>query len=482
VLTLDEYGYPVSNIPVDLQVVSGDGSLPAQATTDGSGMVQVHFTAGRKPGIARIAATAGGTTSVTPILLAPDKLATDYKLSASGSEHTINTYNAWRKIIQTARLEREGMMGAPIAQYSGGNQVGQVSSVQASTEPTQVAPGGTVVLRLVATDAEGRGVGGQTMEVVASPGQVSAVTDQGGGKYNASITVPAGVSGSVKISVVIPSVQKGTSIELPVTGGSWQSVGVADQGTKKEPAQKTPSGDHPWLRAQGGFALGSYHYRQEPTVLMGPLYDFPITFGGNATSAAMAPGFALAAAVDVPTLEDYLTVRAQFRSVQYRIALPEFADPIGDWLNSSHVLGVGKYTHEQGDLRIHGGLRLGFGIDDFLIFRQSGNADVRVLDYGPLAVPGMVVGPEVGVSWDDTVFGHAAINFGLANFSTYYAFNTEVQVGYAFTDDWYGFLGADMSRRSLAVYMTPEGVDEVIQVGVLDDYLNLFTMGVGWQM
>jgi hypothetical protein len=30
--------------------------------------------------------------------------------------------------------------------------------------------------------------------------------------------------------------------------------------------------------------------------------------------------------------------------------------------------------------------------------------------------------------------------------------------------------------------MTPEGVDEVIQVGVLDDYLNLFTMGVGWQM
>jgi hypothetical protein len=94
----------------------------------------------------------------------------------------------------------------------------------------------------------------------------------------------------------------------------------------------------------------------------------------------------------------------------------------------------------------------------------------------------MVVGPEVGVSWDDTVFGHAAINFGLANFSTYYAFNTEVQVGYAFTDDWYGFLGADMSRRSLAVYMTPEGVDEVIQVGVLDDYLNLFTMGVGWQM
>jgi hypothetical protein len=487
VLTLDEYGYPVSNIPVDLQVVAGEGSLPAQATTDGSGMVQVHFTAGQKAGIVRIAAKAGGTSSVTPLLLAPDKVAKDYALAASGSEHTVATYNAWRKIIQTARLEREGMMGAPIAGYSSGNQVGAVSSVEATTEPNQVAPGGTVVLRLVATDADGRGVGGQTMQVVASPGQVSAVTDQGGGKYTASITVPVGVSGSVKISVVIPSVQKGTSIELPVTGGSWQSVGVADQGTEKETTKKKKekkpsSGDHPWLRAQGGLAIGSYHYRQEPTVLMGPLYDFPITFGGSSTAPAMAPGFALAATADVPTLEDYLAVRAQFRSVQYRISLPEFAEPIGDWLNNSHVLGVGKYTHEEGDLRIHGGLRLGLGFDDFLIFRQSGNADIRVLDYGPLVVPGMVVGPEVGISWDDTIFGHAAINFGLANFSTYYAFTTEVQVGYAFDESWYGFLGADISRRSLAVYMVPDGLDEIIQVGVLDDHLNLFTVGVGWQM
>ena len=34
VLTLDEYGYPVGNIVVDLKVVGGDGTLPAQVTTD----------------------------------------------------------------------------------------------------------------------------------------------------------------------------------------------------------------------------------------------------------------------------------------------------------------------------------------------------------------------------------------------------------------------------------------------------------------
>ena len=47
-------------------------------------------------------------------------------------------------------------------------------------------------------------------------------------------------------------------------------------------------------------------------------------------------------------------------------------------------------------------------------------------------------------------------------------------------EDWYGFLGADVTRRSLAVYI--EGAKEAQQVGVLNDHVSLFTMGVGWQM
>jgi len=217
-------------------------------------------------------------------------------------------------------------------------------------------------------------------------------------------------------------------------------------------------------------------------VLMGPLYDFPITFGGNATNPATAPGFSLAGSADIPTLEDFLAVRAKFRSVLYRISLPEFSDPIADWLNKAQVVGVGKYTFDQGNARIYGGMRLGFSTDDFMIFRQSGNSDVRVLDYGPLVVPGMVIGPEAGFSLDESLFGHIAIDFGLANASSYYAFTTEFQVGYAFQEGLYAFLGADITRRSLAVYMVPEGENEVLQVGVLDDHVNMISLGVGWQM
>ena len=120
-------------------------------------------------------------------------------------------------------------------------------------------------------------------------------------------------------------------------------------------------------------------------------------------------------------------------------------------------------------------------MDDFLVFQQSGNADVRTLDYGPLVVPGLVVGPEFGFTVDDGVFGHAAVNFGLANFTTYYRLNLDAQVGYAFNDSVYAYLGGDITRRSLAIFMETDGADEPSQVGIIEDHSNLITLGVGWQ-
>lgn len=485
ILSLDEYGYPVGNVPVALNVVTGSGSIPAEAVTDGSGMAQVHYTSGRRAGVARISATANGRTTMIPMLLAPNTIAAGYRLPASGTEHQIAMYNAWRNIIQPARLEREGMIGAPIDGYGADNTIGDISTIAATAEPNQIAPGGTVVLKITAKDAAGRGVGGQAIQVMAEPGQVSAVTDQGGGRYTASVTAPAGVSGQVKISVVATKVGVASALELPITGGNWNSVGMATQpATNQAPPKKkkAPRTDSVWLRAQGGLAIGSYHYRQEPSVLLGPIYDFPITFGGGTTAAATAPGLTAAAALDVPGLEDNLAARARIRSVLYRVSLPEFSEPISDWLTNFEVLGLGKGTFEAGDATVYAGARLGFGADDFLVFQQSGNADVRRLDYGPLVVPNLIIGPEVGFTVDDSVFGHAALNFGLANFSAYYRLNLDAQVGYAFTDEMYGFLGADITRRSLAIFMTTEGSSTPGQVGIIEDHANVFTLGMGWQL
>ncbi|MEC8193058.1 MAG: hypothetical protein VX127_10005, partial [Myxococcota bacterium] len=95
---------------------------------------------------------------------------------------------------------------------------------------------------------------------------------------------------------------------------------------------------------------------------------------------------------------------------------------------------------------------------------------------------GLVVGPEFGFTIDDSIFGHAAVNFGFANFNTYYRLNLDAQVAYAFTEDLYGYLGADVTRRSLAIYMETDGADSTSQVGIIEDHSNLVTLGVGWQL
>jgi len=261
---------------------------------------------------------------------------------------------------------------------------------------------------------------------------------------------------------------------------------MATQQTTTSPAAKkkkrAPRTGAPSIRAQGGLVFGQYHYRQEPTVLLGPMYDFPITFGGNQTSPASTPGIALSASGAIPGFEQYLTARAKLQTTNYRVALPEFADPISDWLTRFEAGALGKTEILDGQTSAYAGLRMGLGFDDFLVFKQKGNADIRTLSYEPLWVPSLILGPEVGFDYDDTIFGHAAVNFGLANFATYYSLNLDMQVGYNFMDDMYGYLGADVTRRSLAVYTSLEGEDEAQQVGVLNDHVNLLTMGVGWQM
>jgi len=483
VLTLDEYGYPVGNVTVALKVVDGDGTLPAQVTTDGSGMAQVHFTAGRGAGLTRIAATAQGESAMIPMLLAPEQVATSYALPASGTAQDIALYDAWRRIIQTARLEREGMVGAPIAGYgSQDNQIGPPASITASAEPNQVASGGTVALKMQVKDANGRGVGGQTIVLMASPGEVSAVTDQGGGRYVANVTAPAGVTGSIKVSAVISSVNVATTLELPVTGGGWSSVGTADRGTKKEEPRKQkrakPSSDGPWLRAQAGLAFGGYHYHQEPTVLRGPIVDAPITFGGSETDAAQAVGFTIKSAMEIPSLEDNLGVRASYRSALYKVDLPDlgFDETIADWLNNFQVVGVGRMTVQAGDIELQPGLRLGMAWDDFMTFQQTDTKNT----YGPLVVTALQTGPELAMSWNEQVFGHIGMNFNFANFTAYYALGLDLEVAYAFQDDLYAFIGAEFNRRSLGVYRDQAG--ENTQVGIVEDHFNGFNLGLGWQM
>ncbi len=74
VATVDEFGYPVPGIDVELVLEAGDGSIPATTTTNAAGVAQVYYTAGRAPGLIRVKATARNEVTRAVLVQAPAEL------------------------------------------------------------------------------------------------------------------------------------------------------------------------------------------------------------------------------------------------------------------------------------------------------------------------------------------------------------------------------------------------------------------------
>lgn len=99
VATVDEFGYPVPGVMVDLVVEAGDGSVPATATTGAAGVAPVYYTAGLAPGLIRIKATAGNQVTRLSLVQAPPELRlpelppsgnrSDWALAEQLRQHTI---------------------------------------------------------------------------------------------------------------------------------------------------------------------------------------------------------------------------------------------------------------------------------------------------------------------------------------------------------------------------------------------------------
>jgi hypothetical protein len=105
VATLDEFGYPVPNVQVDLALLVGDGALPASATTNAEGIARVYYTAGRANTFVGIEASAyqraGGASLVQ---VAPSVTIPDLPLSASAPVQAL--MNEWAAAMTAVRIER----------------------------------------------------------------------------------------------------------------------------------------------------------------------------------------------------------------------------------------------------------------------------------------------------------------------------------------------------------------------------------------
>ena len=106
VLVVDEFGYPVADVPVALTLERGDGQLPKSARTDASGLAQVHFTAGRSPGFVQIAATAAGRRGAVGLWLLPEGVAPGVGVPAAGTAESLGHRAAWAPIVTALPVPR----------------------------------------------------------------------------------------------------------------------------------------------------------------------------------------------------------------------------------------------------------------------------------------------------------------------------------------------------------------------------------------
>lgn len=109
ILTLDEFGYPVADTELALELRSGDGQLPATAKTDGSGIAQVTYTAGRTPGVVHVEAQGGGVTRALGLVQLPFD-APDFDLdprTLASTEARAATYEQWAPIVTRTLVPRD---------------------------------------------------------------------------------------------------------------------------------------------------------------------------------------------------------------------------------------------------------------------------------------------------------------------------------------------------------------------------------------
>lgn len=507
VATVDEYGYPVANVPVNLKLLSGDGSVPASATTAADGTVQVYYTAGRKAQTVSIEATAHDATAAVTVVQTPAEVVLP-ALPTVASKEVAALIDEWAAAISPLRIEREGMAGAvlnpTILPAAAGDRPTKLSM---TADPGTVSAGGSVTLKLQLVNAEGRGVGGAPLDFLTSAGMVGPVADLGNGTYQATLTVPAGTLGEVKVSVATKDGLLSQFMRIPVAGGdsAWSTANpFATSGdpyaqqpavtptpaptpipvapmpvvkAEKVKPERTPQpeGEFPWLRLRGGYNVAQYTYDQQPLQQTTGLFPKPVQL------SALSQGFNVNGRLWLPMVK-YLGAEVQAKSTRYSLDPAALcaalgrpcADSgnVGDWVTDVRGLIVGRYPFESGKSQFWVGARVGYDLSDVQAIQSKSNS----VDLTQVPISSLAVGAELGANIGPKVFFHTDFTEYLAGGTTPFDTTFNVEAGYAFLDNLYLSAALDIGIRKIDVLSSN---DE--KIGEVSDSLMGGTASLGVQ-
>jgi hypothetical protein len=504
VFTLDAYGYPVGNVPVELQVTKGGGTLPSSLTTGPNGLAFTTYTASTTAGYAIVQASGAGRTGSTGFLQAPVSVSA-VAAPASGTAASSTLIGQWSRSVAQLMLPRDGGVtaAAPVAAVGAGGTPAALAMV---SQPTEVAPGGATMLKLTATDASGRPADVSPADIIflASAGTVSSAQALGGGQYQAMLSVPADASGQINIAASIKGTTVGAPIiMIPLSGAVASAWGAAAPTTAepppaaakpekppkaekppKQPRERKPSNtDRAWLRAGAGYLGGFYSYNQASQQQGGIIYDEEVTVGYGETNAAGTFGFNANAKVWLPFFE-YVGAEANFRGSRWQIQLDEgFSEPIGDGINALNLRAQGRYPLDVGANRFSFGGFLGFQTSDFLYFTQeepaAGETTPSIV-YDQLWTIGNSYGVEIGAELGPDFFFNGLYEIGFTDYSAVFSDLLEVEVGYSVIDNMFIYGTAARQNRFSKIYYEGNGSKEY--VGDVADRFWMFGLGLGYQM
>lgn len=501
VVTADEFGYPVPNQIVNLKVAAGDGQIGKQVTTDARGIAYAYYTSGTQAGVAQIRANVGDATAAIGMLQLPVGVIPAMDLPTSGAQSTVATLEQWNRMVPTTVINRQGATAAAnVGTADPSGRVGAITTFSVSAQPGQVAPGGSVTVTIQASDASGRGVGGQSLKVLATGGSATGVSDVGGGAYTTTLTVPAGSAGEAMVVVTTADGSVTKALSVPINAPAWGDTGAAATTTTptttwgsteptpttptpttniapttptttteikppKEPRQKPEPGDYPWLRVRGGFLIGSYTYTQDRTASDSPLWEDDVNVEG-----ALPVGFDLEAGAWLPMLP-ILGAEVSVRSGFYSVTWPGTESQIPDVVPTISGMARVGYPIDLGSSQLRVGAKVGGLYGDFITYTGSGGS----VSWGALPVAGFGVGAELGFAMGERL--HANLDYVQGLRPGPFSYNAGLDLGVQVAGPLYLGGAVNWTRRSTQVVSGSSGAE----VGVLSDNQIYGVVGPGLQ-
>jgi hypothetical protein len=497
VITVDAYGYPVGNVPVNLQVASGDGSVTGSVTTGADGIGFATYTAGTASGYMVVKARSGGKVGEAGFVQANGSVAA-VNAPVSGTAHLAALTSAWRNSVGHITLTRTGGLAAAAPTANDG-PAGPPAAVTLSSEPSSATPGGAVTIKISVVDASGRPAQADpTKFLFATTGTISAVQMVAPGQYQALMSIPADAQNQINVaSSLAGSAVAAPILTIPLSGavaGAWGVAPPPEQPKPEEPKpeepkpekpkkERNPSAkvDRPWLRAGGGYLGGFYGYKEISQQSGGPIYEEPISVGFGEGNAAGTFGMQLNAKAWLPFFK-FVGFEAGFRGSRWQIQLDEGgSEPIADGLNAINARAHGRYPLDVGQTRLSFGGFVGFHASDFLYFSQVFDENDPTAtpgtEYDQLWTVGNSYGVELGVEAGKRFFANGMYEMGFTDYSGIFSDSVELEVGYGIIDNMYVAGNVGRFHRATSIYYG----DNKDYVGDLEDQHWVFGLMLGYQ-